>query len=323
MADYVIQNGNIQMMIRDTGGWVEFWVLTDRYTYNHQQRWSGTGHGIEQFDMNNRGSWQFVGNVYIGAGAGQNVSFTMYDAGIGFPTRTHTIWAARATVPPSPVMYSATALSTSVARVNFGSGGDGGTPVREWQIGYGRDPWNPQYFVGSGGLTDIGGLSSGDWWYFWARGRNDIGWGGWSGRAQAFLWRVPDPPSPVTFDLITQTSLRTRFYGGFDGGEPVDEWQLAYGLDPSGGATATYIGSNGTNDLNNLQPGATYYFWARGRNAVGWSGWSSVRAQTLRAGALVKDDVVWKRALPYVKVNGVWRLARPYVKTGGVWRETT
>lgn len=322
MADYVVQNGNIQMMIRDTGGWVEYWVLTDRYTYNHQQQWSGTGHGVEQFDMNNRGSWQYVGNVYIGAGAGQNVSFTMYNSGIGFGTYTYTVWIARATVPPAPYFVDVHSTGTSSIHTQFYGNGDGGTPVREWQLAYGTNPNYADYYIGSNGINDVGGLAGGTWWYFWARGRNDVGWGPWAGRAQAFTWRVPDAPSPVYFSNITQNSLRSMFNGGFDGGVGMQEWQLAYGKSTDVNA-ATLVGfSSGTNDLANLDPGQTYYFWARGRNAVGWGPWSPVRAQTLRAGAMIKDGTVWKRALPYVKDNGVWKLAKPYVKQAGTWKES-
>jgi hypothetical protein len=321
MTDHVIQNGNIQMMIRDTGSWVEYWVLTDQWTYNHQQQWSGTGFGVSTFDMNNRGTWQYVNHVYIGAGAGQNVSFTMYDSGLGFPTRTYTVFIPRATAPPPPRFTDVHSTGTSTVHTQFVSQGDGGTPVREWQLAYGTNPNGASYYVGSNGINDVGGLSSGVWWYFWARGRNDVGWGGWSGRAQAFTWRVPDAPSPVTFSLITQTSIRAHFVGGFNGGESVDQWQLAYGRS-SDVNVATLLTSNGTTDLSNLDPGQVYYFWARGRNAVGWGPWSSVRSQALRAGSLVKVGGVWKRALPYVNVNGVWKLAKPYARKSGVWKET-
>lgn len=325
MADYVIQNGNIQMMIRDTGGNVEYWVLTDRYTYNHQQQWSGTGHGVETFDMNNRGSWQYVGAVYIGAGAGQNVSFTMYNSGLGFGTYTYTVFIPRATVPGAPYFVDVHATGTTSIHTQFYGNGDGGTPVREWQLAYGQNPNGATYYIGSNGINDIGGLPSGTWWYFWARGRNDVGWSGWSGRGQAFTWRVPDAPSAVYFSLITQKSIRAQFNGGFAGGyeagAAVQQWQLAYGLSSDVNA-ATLLTSNGTSDLTNLDPGQVYYYWARGRNVVGWGPWSPVRAQALRAGALVKDNGVWKRALPFVNVDGTWKLAKGHVKQAGVWKET-
>lgn len=324
MADYTrtIGTGDV-MMIRDTGYNVEFWFHSDQYTWNNQQRWGQQSNGAYTegtFKLNSGGAWHHIATV--GVGSTQDVLFRMFDSGLGWPTYDFWQRIDRATVPPAPTMQSATALGTSSVRVLFNGNGDGGTPVREWQIGYGTSSSYPQYYVGSDGSTDIGGLAGGTTWYFWARGRNDVGWSGWSGRASAFTWRVPDAPSVVTFDLITQTSVRSKFTGGFNGGESVDEWQLSFGLDS--GADDTVITDNdGLTTHTDLQPGQTYYFKARGRNAVGWGPFSAVRSQTLRAGALVKDNNVWKRALPYVKVNGVWKLVKPYVKQAGVWKETS
>lgn len=327
MADHVWGiGGGAEMMIRDLGianGHVEFWFHAGAQTWNNQQTWgydAGWGYQQGDFKLNTGGGWHHLGTVHIPTS--RNVMMRMIGEGLGWPTSDRTVYISRATVPPAPRFISAYATGTSSVHTQFVGQGDGGTPVREWQLAYGMNPNYADYYIGSNGINDVGGLTGGAWWYFWARGRNDIGWGPWAARWQAFTWRVPDAPTPVTLDLLTQTSLRTRFWGGFDGGTPVVQWQLAYGLTPDVNA-ATLVTSNGTYDLSNLVPGATYYFWSRGRNAVGWGPWSAVRAQALRAGAFVNDaNSIPKRALPYVKYNGVWRLARPYVKVGGVWRET-
>lgn len=318
MADKAI-GGNVTMRISDEGYNVSFWILTDQYTFNHDQQWSWSDSGVMQFDMNNRGSWQLVGRV--GVPNSRNIGWTIYNSGLGFPTSTISIYVNRATTPPAPRFTDVHATGTSTVHTVFTGQGDGGSPIREWQLAYGTNPNNASYYIGSNGTNDVGGLSSGVTWYFWCRGRNDIGWGAWSARAQAFTWRVPDAPSPVTFSFITQTSVRAHFVGGFNGGESVDQWQLAYGLS-SNVSLATLLTSNGTTDLPNLSPGQIYYFWARGKNSVGWGPWSSVRSQALRAGAVVNVNGVWKRALPYVNVNGVWKLAKPYVRQAGAWRET-
>lgn len=327
MADYIRDIGpGDQMMIRDTGYNVEYWFHSDQYTWNNQQRWgqqSNGGYSEGTFALAKGGAWHHLGTV--GVGSTQDVLFRMFDSGLGWGTYDFWQRIDRATVPGVPYWVDGPrAVGVNNAYMQFYGNGDGGTPVREWQIGYGTDPNYPQYYVGSNGVSNIGGLAGGTWWYFWVRGRNDVGWSGWSGRGQAFTWRVPDSPSAVEFSLITQKSIRTRFTGGFAGGfeagAAVREWQLAYGKDPN--TAQVYVASNGTNDLTNLDPGRTYYFWARGRNDVGWGPWSPVRVATLRAGAYVKVNGVWRRALPYEKVNGVWRLERPFVKTVGTWRET-
>lgn len=320
MADYIVNNGNIQMMIRDLGignNWVEYWVKTDSYTFNHQQQWSGTGFGVSTFDMNNRGSWQYVNHVYIGSS--QNVSFTMYNSSLGFPTYTQTVWINRATVPAAPSWTDVHVVSSSSIYAAFTSQGDGGAAVDTWQIGYGTDPNYPQQYTNTYAAT-IGGLDNRYIWYFWGRGHNSIGWGNWSGRAQAQPWRVPPAPTPVELDLVTQNSLRAIFHNQGDGGTPVREWQLAYGQDPN--TPQFFVTTNGTVNLSALDPGKTYYFWARGRNDVGWGAYSARTMTTLIAGARVNDLGVWKRAVPYVNVGGVWKLARPWAKSGGVWKET-
>jgi hypothetical protein len=54
------------------------------------------------------------------------------------------------------------------------------------------------------------------------------------------------------------------------------EWETFWSTDPAA-ATGTTVDSYDF-DLTGLTPGTTYYFWARGRNAQGWSNWS-VRSQ--------------------------------------------
>ena len=322
MPDVYI-GGNVTLRITDEGYNVSFWVLTDQYTFNHQQPWSWSDSGVMTFDMNNRGSWQLVGRV--GVPNSRNIGWTLYNSGLGFPTGSVSMYVNRATAPPPPRFIANYGTGINSIHTQFVSQGDGGSPIREWQLAYGMNPNGADYYVGSNGVNDIGGLASGQWWYFWARGRNDLGWSGWSGRVQAYTWRVPDAPSAVYFSLITQQSIRAQFNGGFAGGfeagAAVQEWQLAYGKSSDVNA-ATLLSSNGTSDLANLDPGQMYYFWARGRNVVGWGPWSPIRAQALRAGAMVNDNGVWKRALPYVNVNGVWQLAKPYAKSAGVWKET-
>lgn len=128
------------------------------------------------------------------------------------------------------------------------------------------------------------------------------------------------PPAPRSLGISdeTQTSMTYRFQSNGDGGAAIREWQVGYSLNPNG--PQSYIGSWGTANLYNLNPGSTYYFWSRGRNDVGWSPWSSRSQADTLSGARFKDRGVWRNAIPYVRVNGVWRIAQPYFKDKGVWR---
>lgn len=229
-----------------------------------------------------------------------------------------------ATVPPRPTLLSATALSSSTIRVIFEGNGDGGSVILAWQIGYGTNPTTPQGLVDSDGNTVLGGFSPGQRIYFWARGRNAIGWGPWSNRGSAVTWKVPNAPQPVITRGETQTTVVASFVDGYDGGTPIIEWQIGYGLNAEGPDLfvndtfhiASFI-------LTNLEPGGTYYFWARTRNVVGWSAWSARSQKNLIAGARVRVGYQMLRAVPYVRVGGVWKVARPWVKSGAAWRETS
>jgi hypothetical protein len=325
MADYTVDiGGSSTMMIRDTGSDVEFWFRTGDQTWNNEQPWSyyanGSSSGTREFRLLRGGNWQKFGEVRVTYD--QNVSFTIYNTGLGFPTYTFTHAINRSSVPPAPLMKSATAVSSSSIRVVFSGTGTGGSPILQWQIGYGTNSSGPSSTVTSDGDTVVGGFSSGQRVFFWARGRNALGWSAWSARREATTWRVPSAPNPVTFSQLTQVSVRTQFTDGSNGGTAIVERQLGYGLSSSG--PTDYAGNlNGVNTLTGLDPGKTYYFWARNRNSVGWGPWSARSQVNLIAGARVKVGTTWKRAVPYVRVNGVWKVARPWVRNAGVWKGTS
>lgn len=266
-----LATGNITMRITDEGYNVSFWVLTNSQTYNHQQQWSWSDSGVMTFDMNNRGTWQLVGRV--GIPNSRNVGWTIYNASLGFPTTTISMFVNRATVPPAPTINDAHPISTSAIHVGFYGNGDGGAGIEEWQIGYGVDPNGPQYYIGSNGQTDIGGLWNTQTWYFWARGRNSQGWGGWSNRASAIPWNVPSPPTVVTPSAPTNNKIHASFRNTWDGGTGVDNWQVGYGTDPNTPQLFWDNANSGEVDITGLLQNSNYYFWARGHNSVGWGGW--------------------------------------------------
>lgn len=86
---------------------------------------------------------------------------------------------------------------------------------------------------------------------------------------------APGAPVPVGVDEITATSARYRFSGTSDGGSAITGWQAQTATDAGFTQNVQTVASNGTTTFTGLLPGNTYYFRARGANAVGWSGWSS------------------------------------------------
>jgi hypothetical protein len=193
MADYTRGTGNGGiMLIRDQGWSVEFHIQAGL-----SSTWVGTpGFGTNAYVD---GAWRGLPNVsnysnrvwrYLGAHNAtynQDVCFHIDSSGTqGFGGPTD-FWQYihRATVPSAPTPIGLDSIGHTSMRYRFSGNSDGGSPIREWQIGYGTDPSNVQYLVGSSGTSDIGGLSIATTWYFWSRGRNDVGWGPWSSRSQA------------------------------------------------------------------------------------------------------------------------------------------
>jgi hypothetical protein len=319
--------GSTTLMIRDLGGWVEFWVQTGYSTWNNDQQYSyganGSGSGIKEFQMVRGGNWQFVESIWCGYD--QDISFTLYGSGLGFPTGTIYAHIQRSTPPQPPSLRSATPISSSAIRVIFWDGPDGGSPITGRQIGWGSSSNGPSNTAWSDGDDPISGFSSGQRVYFWARTQNAQGWSGWSNRAEAVTWQVPAAPLQPTFYNVSQKSVGVSFpYLTRQSDPPTLEKQFRYGKDPTGVVIDGTITVDETTEyIYNLDPGQTYYFWGRARNSVGWGPWSSAYPLTLIAGSRILVAGQWKRAVPYVRVGGVWKVAEPWVRNTGVWKKTS
>lgn len=325
MADYYLGiGGPSTMLIRDLGGWVEFWFQTGSSTWNNDQWWSYSANGgfsRQKFRLLRGGAWQHFGSVYVSYD--QNVAFTIEAAGLGWATTTFTQHIQRSTVPAPPTLLSVTPISSSAFHVEFLGSYDGGSPVLEWQVGYGLSAGGPTAFAGSGGASDIGGFASGQRAYFWARARNAVGWSGWSNRGEGVTWTAPQPPGTPIITDKTQTSMQVEYIYPVNTNNPETlERQLGYGLSPS--APTVFVSDiTGVYSVTGLEPGGTYYVWGRSRNSVGWGPWSVETQVDLIAGARVLVGTEWIRAVPYVKVGGVWKVAEPWVKNMGAWKRTS
>lgn len=326
MVDYHLPiSASSTMMIRDLGGWVEFWFRTGPQTWNNDQWWSWAANGTSarsKFRLLRGGNWQHFGSVYVTYD--QTIRFTIEGAGIGGWVTTHFYQhIQRTTVPAPPRMRSVAPISSSTFHVIFDGSYDGGSTVLEWQIGYGSSPNGPTSFVGSSGTSDVGGFSSGQKIYFWARGRNSLGWSGWSNRGEGTTWTVPSAPVSQGYSNLTQTSVTVAyFFGDRSNNAPVLETQVGYGTSPLA-PTDFETDINGVTNLTDLDPGGTYYTWGRSRNSVGWGPWSARTEIILIAGARVLVGAQWKRAVPYVRVGGEWKVAEPWVRNAGTWKKTS
>lgn len=129
---------------------------------------------------------------------------------------------------------------------------------------------------------------------------------------------VPAEPNVTGADTITHTTFRYRFTAGSNGGSAILEHQIGYGYSST---TPTWTAaSNGTITVGTFSPGSVVYIWARSRNAVGWSDWSSRTTVQMKRGLRVRSGGTWKYAIPYVRVLGVWKPFEPYVRVSGIWK---
>lgn len=90
-----------------------------------------------------------------------------------------------ANVPEAPTPLPFGEITASSIQYRFSGNGSGGGPIRQWQVHYGTDPNAGQLAANSDGGTPITGLLPGRTYYFWSRGRNDLGWGPFSKRTSA------------------------------------------------------------------------------------------------------------------------------------------
>lgn len=184
LGDY----GRGTMRIRDNGSTVEFWIYVG---------WSGTswgsvgwswsspnGSGSGSFGYPGGLAWVKVGTITVTSNG--NVSWTVNSTGTSEfrGPHTQTVYISRATVPQAPTMIGIDQETHQSFRVRFSGNGDGGSGILEWQVGYGQSPSSVQQSVGSGGTSTINtSYMPGTKVYAWARGRNAVGWGPWSARA--------------------------------------------------------------------------------------------------------------------------------------------
>lgn len=327
MTDYTRETGSGgSMMIRDTGSSVEFWFRAGNsadWVNGLDFNWTANGStSSRSINYPTGADWYHVGSVTVSTD--QTVTFRLLSntsiAGIGGPTTfSHAI--NRAVVPGKTTTPQLSNISSTSMLVKFQSNGDGGADIDLREIGYSSNANVITDTVGSDGSTIVGGLVPGRRYYFWARVHNYVGWSDWSGRSTAITLRVPDPPTKPLLANVTATTVETSFSANGNGGATILSSQVGWGTNPAAGPVSIDTAAS-PHIVDGLIPGTVYYFWARVRNSVGWSPWSTSATTRTIAGGYIKVGTAWKLVVPYVRVGGVWKRAEPWACNVGVWKRT-
>lgn len=327
MVDYLMSTGSTgTMMIRDTGGDVQFWINSgNSTTFHHELPWAwnvnGTYSGWLQYNYNANAGWRMLFNGPVTVS--QTVTFYLGatgTSGFGGPT-TFNQFIFRGSVPSSPSQPTIGTVTDTTVGITFTDGADGGVAIDSREIGYGTNGTSPTSTMSSDGSDTVTGLTPGTLYYFWARTHNGVGYSAWSARSQATTLRVPDPPATPTLSGIGPVAVTMGWAPPYNGGSIITGYEVGYStsntLPPSTIDTGT-----SPKLITGLTPSTVYYFWVRAENAIGFSPWSTPASAETFPGARIKVDEEWVAAIPYVKYAGVWEIAVPFVKHAGVWKET-
>lgn len=134
------------------------------------------------------------------------------------------------------------------------------------------------------------------------------------------------PPTPTvringqdSFSIIPADVVYTS---SWNKGDYPNAFQYGWGSDSGANSNIDDGDFHGQTFTNLKNHGTTHYAKYRVQSNSGWSPWSPIRSFLMPAGAYVKYNGTWKRALVYVKVNGTWKLVQPLVRYQGFWIET-
>lgn len=143
------------------------------FDYRQGNRWVvASGRRVVQHRADGTGEYNIHGNMKL---------WSIGSAGAGTGRRT---LPRLAQVPDAPTPLLIEWLTTSSLRYVFSGNGSGGSPIKEWQVQW-QEGSGAKKLVWSNGKTFLSGLKPGTTYRFWARGRNAVGWGPWSGSMTA------------------------------------------------------------------------------------------------------------------------------------------
>lgn len=177
-----------EMVVTKPGnGWA--WASTNMG--NRGRVWDGNGstlwdNGNLAFDFRNGNRWVMASGYrtiqHRSDGTGEyNIAgdMNLYSLGGAYAETGWRGLPRLAQVPAAPTPLWIDWITSSSMRFVFSGNWDGGATIREWQVLW-QESNGPQIGMWSNGQAFLTGLKPATWYNFWARGRNDVGWGPWS-----------------------------------------------------------------------------------------------------------------------------------------------
>jgi hypothetical protein len=141
-------------------------------------------------------------------------------------------------------------------------------------------PWREHDFVAGGEWQRLGGVSvtTSQTVTFKLGDTGTSGLGGPTNFSVA-ISRATAPPAPTAFAIssVASTSATGDSNSNGNGGSALLQWQIKWSTNPDVNVNSPFGDatlSTGSKTVTGLALGTTYYFWARVRNAIGWSPWS-------------------------------------------------
>lgn len=184
--------------------------------------------------------------------------------------------------PGAPFSVSVDQATTSSLRYIFSGTTDGGSPILEWQAQADDDPaFGSPITSWSSGSTTFTNLVPGTRYYFRARGRNAVGWGGWAAPAGDGVGQgttLPAVPPGMSIAPALSGTSSTVTLSPPSGVSSVTSYRVERRA-PGGTATA-YDTASPSLVVSPLTPGAVFEWRASafiGSYQTPWTDWVTVQ----------------------------------------------
>jgi hypothetical protein len=197
---------------------------------------------------------------------------------IGYGPASTVVSAVPRTVPGAPFAVQATPTDAYVG-LTWSAPPTGGAAIDKYRVRMATSlngPWETFESVNPVSVTEggFGSLHNGTTYYFQVAARNAAGWGQYSWAVKAVPRTVPAAPG-LSATPVNPTNVKLNWTRpAQNGGAPIELYRFEQAPDPGGpwtliATTQAADMASGSEYVDGLEPGTTYYFRAAAVNAAG------------------------------------------------------